>query len=91
VQAERLVQRTEIAREARRSAEKIVADSEAEARRLRHEAEDYVDARLAAFEETLDRVIGTVRKGRARLQVPLTPAGDEAGDELGHEVFDQDT
>lgn len=91
VQAERLVQRTEIAREARRTAEQVVADAEAEARRMRHEAEDYVDARLAAFEATLDKVMGTVRKGRARLQVPLTPVGDEPGDDLGHELFDQDT
>ena len=89
VQAERMVERTEIAREARRSAEEVMAAAEADARRLSHEAEDYIDARLAAFEASLVRTLGTIRKGRERLQVPLPAPADE-DDEPGTEVFDQD-
>ncbi len=67
VQAEQMVQRTEIVRQAEYRAVRIVEDAEAEARRLRHEAEDYVDQKLAGFEIVLDRTIKTVRAGRERL------------------------
>jgi hypothetical protein len=96
LQAERMVERTEIAREARRTAEQVVLDAEADARRLRHEAEDYVDARLARFEEALSRTLATVRRGRDRLQVDLEAldkadrADDQAGDLEDQEFFDQD-
>ena len=90
VQAERMVERTEIAREARRTAEHVIADAEAEGRRLRHEAEDYIDTRLAAFDATLEHTLATVRKGRQRLQAPLSaPVEGLVEDPLG-EVFDQD-
>jgi F0F1-type ATP synthase membrane subunit b/b' len=94
VQAERMVERTEIAREARRTAERIVDDAQAQARQLVHEAEDYIDQKLAAFEAVLERTLQTVQKGRTRLQVaadPIVPAGDVADAEgLGGEFFDQD-
>ena len=96
VQAERMVERTEITREARRTAEQVVLDAEADARRLRHEAEDYVDARLARFEEALSRTLATVRRGRDRLQVDLEAldqaeqADAHAGDLEDQAFFDQD-
>lgn len=68
-QAAHLVQRTEVVRQARNQAERIVADAHGEARRIRHEADDYVDRKLAAFEIVLDRTIRTVQAGRARLAV----------------------
>ncbi|MHB8244535.1 MAG: ATP synthase F0 subunit B [Acidimicrobiales bacterium] len=81
VQAERLVQRTEIVRQAEYRAVRIVEDAEAEARRLRHEAEDYVDQKLAGFEIVLDRTMKTVRAGRERLAaVPADPYGDGGQD-----------
>ncbi len=94
VQAERMVERTDIAREARRTAQKIVDDAQMQARQLVHEAEDYVDQKLAAFEAVLERTMQTVHKGRARLQVagdPMTQEG-EVADAEGHggEFFDQD-
>ncbi len=64
VQAERMVQRTEIVRQAEHRAIRIVEDAESESRRLRHEAEDYVDQKLAGFEIVLDRTMKTVRAGR---------------------------
>ncbi len=93
-----MVQRTEVVRQARRQAERLVADAESEARRIRHEADDYVDRKLAAFEIVLDRTIRTVQAGRERLAV--VPAAEEEEEEsrlgalgpMGDEAFfDQDT
>jgi vacuolar-type H+-ATPase subunit H len=77
--AERMVQRTEIVREAERTAQRTVEEADDEARRLRHEAEDYCDQKLAGFEIVLERTIKTVQAGREKLSVtPLSPAGDDA-------------
>jgi F0F1-type ATP synthase membrane subunit b/b' len=67
VHSERMVQRTEIVRQAEHRAVRLVEDAEAECRRLRHEADDYIDQKLAAFEIVLDRTVKTVRAGRERL------------------------
>lgn len=90
-QAAHIVQRTEIVRQARNQAERIIAEADAEARRMRHEADDYVDRKLAAFEIVLDRTIRTVRAGRERLTV--VEEDEEPEDETLHEgdgFFDQD-
>jgi len=68
-QAANMVQRTEIVRQARHHAERVVEDAEAEGRKIRHEADDYVDRKLAAFEIVLDRTMRTVQAGRQRLTV----------------------
>src|SRR5713101_1058552 len=82
VQAERMVERTEVVREARRVAQQVVANAEAQSRRLRHEAEDYIDQKLAAFEVVLERTMATVVKGREQLQAVVEPmAGDLGGDD----------
>ena len=93
VQAERMVERDEVVRTARRHADALVEDAEARSRALQHEAEDYVDQRLAAFEVVLDRTMQTVKRGREQLQVHTgSPALSEAepvdDDEPG--FFDQD-
>jgi hypothetical protein len=105
VRAERMVERTEVAREARRVGQSVIDEAEAAARQLRHEAEDYVDQKLAAFEVVLERTMQAVQKGRERLQVVIeAPAEaieeeDERPDPLEYEtvtedadagVFDQD-
>jgi F0F1-type ATP synthase membrane subunit b/b' len=95
VQAERMVERTEVAREARRVAQQVVAHAEADSRRIRHEAEDYIDQKLAAFEVVLDRTMQAVVRGREQLQAvvaPLTEVGDpaEGDDDYDDAVFDQD-
>ncbi len=74
VQAERMVQRTEIVRQANHVAQRILDDANEEARRLRHEAEDYTDQKLASFEIVLDRTMKTVKAGREKLQVSPLPA-----------------
>jgi cell division septum initiation protein DivIVA len=88
--AEAMVQRTEVVRESQRLARGIVDRAEAEARQIRNEAEDYVDAKLAGFEVTLERTLATVQKGRRRLQA-IAP--DNLAPELvlpALTVFDQD-
>jgi len=92
-QAAHMVQRTEIVRQARNNAERILADAEAESRRIRHEADDYVDRKLAAFEIVLDRTIRTVQAGRDRLSVAVEDdEADEPGEADAAEdaFFDQD-
>ena len=102
LQAERMVQRTEIVREAQATARRRVEEGRDEARRLRLEAEDYCDQKLAAFEVVLDRTIKTVAAGREKLSVTPAPvldgrampgiAGADGDDTLGGEdaFFDQD-
>jgi hypothetical protein len=100
LQAERMVQRTEIVREAQAAARRIVDDARDEARRLRLEAEDYCDQKLAAFEVVLDRTIKTVAAGREKLSMTPPPvldgpdtrvAGIEHDDAWADEgFFDQD-
>jgi cell division septum initiation protein DivIVA len=94
--AERMVQRTEIAKAAELRARRIVDDADQDARRMKLEAEDYCDQRLARFEAVLDKIRASVTEGRNRLQgAPLQelarslespPDADEVDD-----VFDQDT
>ncbi len=95
VRAERMVERTEVVREARRVAQTVIDDAEGAGRNLRHEAEDYVDQKLASFEIVLDRTMQAVQKGRERLQVVVEPEPveedeEEFGEELDPAFFDQD-
>lgn len=77
--AERMVQRTQIAREAGRLAKRTVEQAKEEGRRLRHEADEYCDKKLAAFEIVLDRTTRTVQAGRERLRVTTPHPDDGAG------------
>lgn len=101
VRAEQMVQRTEIAREAQHTARKTVEEAREEARRLRLEAEDYCDQKLAGFEIVLERTVKTVQAGREKLRVtPLPPVEakadeffdlrDDAVDELSDPFFDDE-
>jgi vacuolar-type H+-ATPase subunit H len=91
VRAERMVQRTEVVRNAQHTARQVIDDAEGEARRLRHEAEDFCDQKLAQFEIVLDRSIRTVQAGRSRLQAALPEEEDERAAAGGEpEFFDQD-
>ena len=99
VRAERMVQRTEIVRSAQQTARRTVEQADEEARRLKHEAEDYCDQKLAAFEIVLERTMKTVQAGRDKLRVtpaPLAEAArggfgaDEAAEGVDEAFFDQD-
>ena len=80
---DRLVSTTEVYRLAQHQAEKLLADTKAETDALRAETDDYVDAKLANFEITLERTLDAVKRGRERLSgtafSQLTP---EAADEI---------
>ena len=94
--AERMVQRTEIVREAEHRAQRLLEESREQAARLRHEAEDYCDQKLAAFEIVLERTMRSVQAGREKLRVAaMPPPGEGPGglEEDGLDVqrfFDQD-
>ena len=91
VQAARLVERTEIAREAQARVRRIIEDSESEARRLRHETEDYVDQKLASFEILLGKTLTAVQRGRETLRPALPVLESPSEDETqGEGFFDQD-
>lgn len=88
VQTERMVQRTEVVRQANHVSQRILDDANEDARRLRHEAEDYADKKLASFEIVLDRTLKTVQAGREKLSVSPIPAveiGDQGDTTLAAE------
>lgn len=93
--AERMVERTEVNKAAEQRARRIVEHAQGEARRMRHEVEDFCDQKLASFEALLARTTQVVANGRAKLQGP-PPAGPAAEaepevDENAVTFFDQDT
>jgi cell division septum initiation protein DivIVA len=97
-QAAHMVQRTEVVRQARHHADRLIEDAESEGRKIRHEADDYVDRKLAAFEIVLDRTMRTVQAGRERLSVlpesvdelDEPTAGSDAAARVEEGFFDQD-
>jgi cell division septum initiation protein DivIVA len=94
-QAARMVQKTEIVREAQLYAQRTVDKATEDASRLRNEAEDYCDQKLAQFEIVLQRTLKTVHSGREKLQVTPLPEATEGDIDYGADtadigVFDQD-
>lgn len=95
--AERMVQRTEVVKAAEARARTIVDDAEAEARRMRHEVEDWCDQKLGSFEIALEKTMKAVTAGRARLQgdvleriAPEPTEEEAAADAVASGFFDQD-
>jgi hypothetical protein len=102
-QAERMVQRSEVMKAAEAKARRVVEKAQAEASRRRNEVDDFCDKRLAQFETVLERTMGVVATGRAKLRGPAGEAGAKPGltavpggaadaedDAEGSGVFDQD-
>jgi hypothetical protein len=88
--AERMVQRTEVVKASEARAYQILDTAEAEARRLRHEVEDFCDQKLGSFEIVLERTLKMVSSGRAKLQgtnltadIPLDERYDDGGGVYG--------
>ncbi len=81
---DRLVSDQEVVRAAGQEADRIVSDAREHARRIRLEAEDYVDAKLANFEVVLHKTLTAVERGRQKLRGGLdTDALDS--DSLDHD------
>jgi cell division septum initiation protein DivIVA len=68
VERDRLVSEQDVVRAAAREAERIVDEAREQARQIRLEAEDYVDAKLANFEVVLHKTLTAVEKGRQKLR-----------------------
>ena len=92
-EAARMVQRTEVVKQAEVRARRIIEAAEEQARRQRLELEDYCDEHLARFEESMERALDNVRQGRRRLQgsIPPEPSPDpEEAEDADPLFFDQD-
>ncbi len=91
-QAARLVERTEVVRQAQMTARKTIDDAHQEASRLMHDAEDFCDKKLAAFEIVLDRTLKVVNAGREKLNETLAPIFTDAQEgDLFEEISGQDS
>lgn len=66
-QAAELVEAEAVTVQARERAAEIVAEAQATAERLRRDADDYCDRRLADFEIDLGKLLSQVQGGRAKL------------------------
>lgn len=69
---------TDVYKLAQLRAEELRAAVEAEAAAVRAETEEYVEAKLANFEDTVERTVAAVRSGRAQLAAPDAPPMDPA-------------
>lgn len=84
---ENLVSSTEIVAAARNEAERIRNEAREDARRLRLEADDYVDAQLAKFEILLQKTLATVERGRENLRGRL--GADALAEAVGEDHPDE--
>ena len=66
-QRERLLARSEIVLSAQEEGQRIIADAHERAAAISLDADEYIDGRLAAFQEWLDRTSTTVGRGREQL------------------------
>ncbi|MGC8480367.1 MAG: hypothetical protein ACP5PJ_02360 [Acidimicrobiales bacterium] len=92
--AESLVSKTEVVRQAQLEAGHILQRAKEESSRLRHEANDYADQKLASLEISLETTLRSVRAGRAKLAPKVTERRDQDGDAAVRQTedafFDQD-
>lgn len=81
---EHILSDTEVFRVAKREADMALARAHTESEALRQEADDYVDAKLANFEITLERTMEAVTRGRERLagRTVLDSLADAKGAEV---------
>jgi vacuolar-type H+-ATPase subunit H len=101
----RLARHEEVMQRAEKESESILADAEDRGLEIRREAEEYVDAKLAQFENALRRIVegsqeatravsrtlDQVEVGRERLRSPRTLAGQELGEpEPDPRIFDEE-
>jgi cell division septum initiation protein DivIVA len=77
-QRDRLLSRTEIVHAANRESDRITEEARDKAAKIRAEAEDYIDQKLAAFEILLNKTLATVAKGREHLRNERPPSSVQA-------------
>jgi hypothetical protein len=81
---ESIINNTDISREARGAASRILDDARREADAIRAEADEYVDQKLANFEVVLTKTLQAVGRGRDKMR------GSNPMEELGRHVEEQD-
>jgi hypothetical protein len=82
----RMTSQEEVVKASAREAERLLDEARGEARQIRHEAEDYMDQKLAAFEATLTRTLEQIAEIRAvqeqqmaRIEEQLTRTLEQVG------------
>jgi vacuolar-type H+-ATPase subunit H len=81
-QQSKLVAQEEIVKQSVKEAERILEEARGEARQIRHEAEDYMDQKLAAFEATLTRALEQLAQIRDNQEQQLSQIQDQLGKTL---------
>ena len=82
-EADRMVSEHEVYLAAVAEAQAMRAEAVEDTSRMRQETDDYIDAKLATFEITLQKTLQTVDRGRERLRAQMyeelapAPHGDE--------------
>lgn len=74
----RLLDESDLVRAARQEAAGLVEEARSKAAELRRQAQDYVDTKLAAFENLLNRTLGSVVRGREQLRDVSAAEADSA-------------
>ncbi|HVE73735.1 MAG TPA: hypothetical protein VNA30_01395 [Mycobacteriales bacterium] len=82
-QQARMVQETEVAKEAQYEAARVTDEARAGAEKMRADVEAYVDTKLGNFEIVLTKTLAAVEKGRHQLsgRTDLDDLGDRQGDD----------
>jgi cell division septum initiation protein DivIVA len=90
-----LVSQQEVVLGGQEESERILSEAREQARQIRLEAEDYVDAKLAQYEIALEKVgaelersLNQVRRGRDKLR-GVSPAEEEFGTEEDHQEVER--
>ncbi len=73
----RLLSRAEVVQAAEREAKRVMDHAQVTSDKLMHQADDYVDAKLANFEILLSKVLRTIGRGREQLRKRLEAATGE--------------
>lgn len=90
---QRLVEQTEVHREAAEEAARLLEEARESAEAMRAEVEDYVDAKLANFEIVLTKTLSAVERGRQKLsgrhELEALGAADRSAPEAGQSFLDE--
>jgi vacuolar-type H+-ATPase subunit H len=78
----KLLSQEEVVKASVREAERILEEAREQARQIRHEAEDYMDQKLAAFEATLTRALEQMAEIRQVQEGQLSRIQDQLGKTL---------
>jgi cell division septum initiation protein DivIVA len=74
---ETILSQSEIMKTALKKSDEIISISEAKARTIRLEAEDYADEKLAGLEAVLYKILSAIEKGREQFKASLKPVHKE--------------